>query len=460
MKTIESADFLTIAELGLEHRIDQRFSKFVGGIAMSEVAQIDQVGQIVSLQDSIDQIAEGNIDAYMSARANVATMTYEAVNKAGEVITTRSQILPDGQFMQYGTLHANIYANTLKHRAKHPIMRQFAESETRHWLTLEELTPTGILEDYYYVVASRVPAKMTPAQLRREGYFVDTMSVVFQASSVENGQLVTDSAFAAGSDDGWSEDRFDGEAVQSVMQSFGENDVSTDPLDQHRRGMLIRKDHMPNGVVDLVKMYDAAIGPNRFFGRLDMPDHSYEDFRAYCIKRQARLSSVIDNALANLVANRHNILTPTDATTMLEECVKNELTELAVQDLTIESRIFGREAAKHLDRARELMLEGNYKAAESEIKKFEDKAEITGCPTGSDQEAEGERKMMNCPYCGKKKYDDPCASFLKCDDCGAAVLNGTVISRGNGGSKKRQADKAKNHQPLKVEKLTPLSAPA
>jgi DNA-directed RNA polymerase subunit RPC12/RpoP len=49
---------------------------------------------------------------------------------------------------------------------------------------------------------------------------------------------------------------------------------------------------------------------------------------------------------------------------------------------------------------------------------------------------------MSCPHCSAKVFADPCASVLSCWDCKAKVING-VTFKGNGGSKKRKAEKAK-----------------
>jgi len=62
------------------------------------------------------------------------------------------------------------------------------------------------------------------------------------------------------------------------------------------------------------------------------------------------------------------------------------------------------------------------------------------------------KKMMTCPYCSAKVYDDPCAAILKCWDCAATVVNGRVISQGNGGSKARAAAKKEAEAARKVER--------
>lgn len=52
-------------------------------------------------------------------------------------------------------------------------------------------------------------------------------------------------------------------------------------------------------------------------------------------------------------------------------------------------------------------------------------------------EASTGKKHMSCPFCTAKVYDDPCARVLKCYDCKAKVVDGQVVSKGDGGSKAR-----------------------
>ncbi len=48
-----------------------------------------------------------------------------------------------------------------------------------------------------------------------------------------------------------------------------------------------------------------------------------------------------------------------------------------------------------------------------------------------------EKKWMNCPHCKARVFDDPCARVLACWDCRAKVVNGRVMSKGDGGSRHR-----------------------
>lgn len=58
---------------------------------------------------------------------------------------------------------------------------------------------------------------------------------------------------------------------------------------------------------------------------------------------------------------------------------------------------------------------------------------------GKSDEDQGpsKKKWMNCPHCTADVYDDPCAKVLSCWDCKAKVVNGRVVSTGNGGSRRR-----------------------
>lgn len=58
---------------------------------------------------------------------------------------------------------------------------------------------------------------------------------------------------------------------------------------------------------------------------------------------------------------------------------------------------------------------------------------------GRSNEESSTKKTMSCPFCTAKVYDDPCARVLKCWDCKAAVVDGRVVYKGDGGSKARAA---------------------
>lgn len=60
-------------------------------------------------------------------------------------------------------------------------------------------------------------------------------------------------------------------------------------------------------------------------------------------------------------------------------------------------------------------------------------------PSGSQEEAGG-KKWGHCPYCKALVFVDPCAKRISCWDCTAMVLNGKVISMGNGGTRKRREE--------------------
>ncbi len=49
----------------------------------------------------------------------------------------------------------------------------------------------------------------------------------------------------------------------------------------------------------------------------------------------------------------------------------------------------------------------------------------------------GEKIWMHCPFCGAAQFGDPCASSIMCTECEASVVNGEVVSTGNGGKKPR-----------------------
>ncbi|MDB5164679.1 MAG: hypothetical protein JWL89_305 [Candidatus Saccharibacteria bacterium] len=61
------------------------------------------------------------------------------------------------------------------------------------------------------------------------------------------------------------------------------------------------------------------------------------------------------------------------------------------------------------------------------------------------------KKVMTCPHCSAKVFDDPCATVLACNDCRALVINGHTKSKGNGGTAAREAKKKAEKQRREAE---------
>ncbi|MGH7241622.1 MAG: hypothetical protein ACREGB_04980 [Candidatus Saccharimonadales bacterium] len=82
---------------------------------------------------------------------------------------------------------------------------------------------------------------------------------------------------------------------------------------------------------------------------------------------------------------------------------------------------------------------------------------------GNDNEGSSTKKTMSCPFCTAKVYDDPCARILKCWDCKAAVVDGRVVYKGDGGSKARatarEADR-KAHEAEMAQQVAEVFAEA
>ena len=132
-------------------------------------------------------------------------------------------------------------------------------------------------------------------------------------------------------------------------------------------------------------------------------------------------------------------------------CVK-----YAATNHEISTAVFGRTAAQHLNQYRIFMEHGETELAQSSLIKAQETAKGGTCGVlksaesetkddsdkgGKTEESSG-KKMMNCPFCKARVYDDPCAKVLSCWDCKASVVNGKVRSQGDGGSKARKEHQA------------------
>lgn len=436
-------------------------AKQMGSILMRTEVQLDsestseQSVQNVypTLKHAINAAANGDKKARKVVEANTRTEAYEITFKSGHVSEARIEIGPNG-LSQYGQSMTDVYINSVRFASKSPEIYRRTVPEVRNGMRIESLQRQGLLKDNYLVVFSRYGDGWSDDQGRSFGLFPDTKSCSIQAiTETSPTELCQQSAFVAGVKEKGAE-RHDAETVTAVGRMLnvdfgGKSDYETIDM-----AILVPKRIMPNGVTDVVKMYDQAAG-GTFFGE-SKPVENYEAYVEKCRRREEGLSSTVEIALERLIAESINIATPKQATDRLHKIVEEELAERSKMDRTINPNVFGAVAAAHIENSRNLYDAGDIEGADKAMAQAKRTAKSGSCARSSedssddsndsttendssdsaDEEDSGKR-WMTCPFCKSKVFEDPCASRIKCSDCTAEVVNGQVKSEGDGGKKAR-----------------------
>jgi hypothetical protein len=407
---------------------------FIGSVATANEVEISPEAPEEpkqSLHEAIRRAAEGDPLAKKYVERCVATDVIERSIKVGHVMSITQELDANGQLIQFGQSGRSIQANSLRFASGHPKMRPRTVAETHNLFRIEDAHHMGLLEDHWVLVPSRPPDDMHVGEMAKEGFFVDTMSIAFQATTAEGeGKLLTQSAFVAGKRDREAP-RHDAEMVRRLATRLG-IDVgemtATELLDSP---WLIPKTLMPDGVIDVVRMADEEMGT--FFGQ-DKPSEGYQAYLEKCKQRESELQSTVEEITEALLNSAPNLHAPIEATQKLHELSEAKLVARAVVDEKIDATVFGHEAATYVEAARYYLEQGNMTRVEEFMQKAFETADSSSCPgaatksnTGGDgAESEGGGGSRGA---AGEKADDRVCDFVskKCPLCGSK--NVKTVSR-------------------------------
>lgn len=362
--------------------VRRRAARFIGAVALeSEVEAhefVSTVNPIESLYDAVLQAAEGSEDAWRMVRTNVRTDVVERTIKTGHVTEVDLCVDEAGKIQQFGQSMESIQANSLRYASGSWQMRERIEAETLNSFRIEQMHRQGKLEDYNFVVFSRAADNMSHQEMQDIGFFTETMSCSIQVTSSQEGRLVTESAFVAGVNKVGGE-RFDDKSVAAVGQELGVDLSNKSACEVLATPIMVHKSLMPNGVVDLVKMYDEA-SEETFFGEKRKPQ-DYVEYKAQCQKREANFSSAVEKISQELVSQASALGSKMEAVELLDKLSGEHMASKAATDPTIDSRVFGRVAQMHIENARLQIEAGNYEQAELHITKAQETQQSHSCPS-------------------------------------------------------------------------------
>jgi hypothetical protein len=369
---------ISVAELKADERIRLETAQFIGLVATQEaVVMPEQSTETYSLMDAIHEAAEGDQAARKLIETNIRTDMIERTMKSGHVSRVDLDVDASGHIMQYGQTTAQIQVNSLRHASQSWQMQERMQAETRNKFRIDEAYQQGQLEDYAFVVISRAADNMDEAQLEKEGFFTETMSWTIQTTTMKDGQLTLESAFVAGKKT-WDAERTDDQAVTRLGQALGVDYAGKSATETLDMPLLVPKELMPNGVVDLVKLaedHDTFFGENR-------PRQDYVAYKEQCRQREARLNDRVQRAADELIGEAATIRTPRQATERLGKLSALQMVEQAVVDNSIDARVFGVEAAYRIEAARHYYEAGDMERMLQATQAAKVRETSSSCPGG------------------------------------------------------------------------------
>ncbi len=348
------------------------------GITSTETADETAAG-FDTMMDALHAAKCGSQAGRNVVRMNAMTDVTERTIKAGHVIDVALDVRPDGKVLQHGQLADSVAINALRYASNVPQMRLRAQAEARNNVRIENLNRQGLLKNHYFVVFSRYADDMSKTEAANAGFFVDTMSCAIQVTTASGDGLVMESAFVAGVTPGQAS--HDQQAVAAVVARLGASYDGLTATQIIDTPLLIPKDLMPDGVIDLVRLYDEA-ADDTFFGQAK-PVQDYLEYRDYCHERQAGFEPAAEAIVKAMIDRADLVKTPVEAVELLNALSQREMVDVAIYDDTIDAQVFGGEAAGFIEQARLLREHGDIEQFQLMRENAQATAQSYSCPSGT-----------------------------------------------------------------------------
>ncbi len=385
---------ITVPEMASDHEVRLRAAQFIGAAVVGGAAELCSVeAPIESLHDALRRAAEGDATSRRLVETNVATDVIERTIKTGHVMQKTPLIITsEGKIWQYGQTMDSIQANSLRLASEHPIMRARTEAEARNAFRIEQLNRQGLLEDYSFVVLSRAE------NLPQYGFFTETMSVSIQVTGKQGDGLALESAFVSGVATEGSQPH-DEATIIRLGQLLGTDLTGKSAAEIIDTPLLIHNSLLPNGVIDLVRLYDQAAGGS-FFGEDRLPQ-DYVEYLQFCHQRERQFSPRVAQITDELIAMATEIDSPLTAVRLLHDVSERHMVKQAIIDVSIDARVFGHVSGNFIEQARQALEAGDIEAASQYGRSAIETADSSSCPSGISKESKDDASA-DCEFISKK----------------------------------------------------------
>lgn len=389
-------------------------ARFIGSVAVEN--SLERTTAIsYNLHDAVREAARGNLEAYEMVRANVSADVVERTLKSGHITETTLQTDANGTILQHGQSIEDVQSNSLRFASSDARIRERTNAEVTNAFRQQTAYAAGQLNENYFVVLSPAIDTMTEAEATEVGFFATTMSLAIQVTTVDEGELKLQSAFVAGKRDRKAL-RHDLSTVAAMGDVLGVDFGDKTAVEILNQPILIPKSIMPNGVVDLVKLYDDNAG-GTFFGE-SQPRQNYLAYQEICEKRELAFEPQVDAITDELIASSRLISSPMSASQLLNELSAKYMLERAVNDDSIDSEVFGVQAAFRIEQARHFIDIGDIENAELSTQAAHKVEKSSSCPGGVNQQNKA-RDPDNADESSSKETSGDCDfTSKKCPVCG------------------------------------------
>lgn len=384
---------LLVSEIIPEIEVQKIVASFIGSVTLSENIELEEASPefSYSLSDAINKAASGDKIARNMVEQNVASDVVERTLKSGHITKVELSVKDDDTIIQYGQTDKEIHQNSLRYGSSTQVMKNRAKAETQNMFRRKEVYKMGLFDEYFEVVFSPAPTDMSNDELLGEGFFTDTMSCAIQATTNDNEGLILESAFVAGKKT-HNEERHDLAAIYKLGEKLGVDFHGMNATEILETPVLVPKKLMPNGVVDIVRLYDECAG-GTFFGE-DKPEQDYIQYKEECYKREEAFSPRVKSITARLIAEADKLHDPVKASKRLNDLSAEEMIEHAVVDAVIDPRVFGVESACRVEHARALASAGQYEQMQVVLQQAKALDRSSSCPGGP---GDGSKKNLDAP---------------------------------------------------------------
>lgn len=446
----------------IQREAELEVAQFIGDIVVATELVVEPVetrANPTTLLAKTQEAKLGDERAREIVRTNVVTDLIERNRTVAHQNTVWLE-LEQGRIGQNGVFLADVHRNALENAPLDEEMTKITLGECTAPVVIEKLAREGILETHDAVVIEL--AAVSEETRKNYNYHTTTDTASFQHFRKQDNKVRLQTAMVAGKK-APDAPRHDVAAVQHMANSHRVESLPVDVAsDMVQYIWIIPKEQIPHGVEDVVAEYDKYAGT--FYGQ-DKPQQDYQEYAAYCEELNDGFNDLVETITDQLISEAHAFTTPLEAIERLDYLSGRMSAKRAATDLTINPAVFGPVSAAHIEEARRHYEKGETQEAEQATRKAQNTEQSNSCPMfkmrngkgngegDSDTEDSSEKKWMNCPHCSAKVFDDPCAKILSCWDCKARVINSVVFSKGDGGSKRREAEKAKREAEMaaKVE---------
>ncbi len=428
---------------------------FLGGVAIrgeraSSAASKECTTNESTLLAAIQLAALGDLQSKQVVRNNVATDIAERLFKAKH--QTRVQLsIGAGRLQQNGRIMHDLHRNTLQETELIPEMMRRSKHELGNIMLFEALHAAGITEHYDLAVFSPASTTMSETEKQEYRFYTDTETCSIQLLGANGNDVTLETALVAGKKTPDSP-RHDIAAIRQLAACRGIRLNTSDGTEMIGQAVLIPKSEI-TGVETLVEWFDDA-AEGTFYG-LAEPRQNYQAYARERLALAAQFDDIVQDVAKRLEASASLLIEPMDAIRLLDKLSAEACVRRAVQDVTLDTRVFGSKAALEINQARFFLAQGDAARAEAATRQAIRLDTSGSCPIrlrsgddlaspfdfGADKDSDdlesGKKKHGHCPYCRAKVYIDPCARRIECDDCHAKVVDGVVVSKGDGGSRAR-----------------------